>query len=287
MSIIDTHCHLYFPQFTEVYLKEVLKDCENVGVTHQVMIGCDEISTLAAISISKKYNFKTTLGLHPCDVHKLGESNHRVDYPEFNDYKIQAHNLDEFFIWLEKTYLENKNLVVGFGETGLDLFHESSPELLELQLKSFEKHLDLCVKYDETIIIHSRNAKPETLEFLQKNAEKFKKIKAIWHCFCEDEESALLAESLNIKLGIGGVATYPKSEAIRNAIKSVKISSLVTETDAPFLVPHLARKKKNKINNPSFIPEIIDLIADIKNIERKKCEDILYKNGLNIFGLEK
>jgi len=287
MPIIDTHCHLYFPQFTNSYLKEVLERCEKVGVTHQIMIGCDEISSLAAIRIAQKYNFKTTLGLHPCDVSELGKASHRVDYPEFKDYKIQAENLDEFFIWLEKTYLENPNLVVGFGETGLDLFHQSSPELLALQLKSFEKHLDLSVKYQKTLIIHSRNAKAETLLFLEKNSEKIKSINTIWHCFCEDEETALFAESLNIKIGIGGVATYPKSESIRKAIKSVNIKSLVTETDAPFLVPYLARKKKNKICDASMIPEVIDLIADLKNIDRKICEDQLYKNGLDIFRLEK
>ncbi len=285
MSIIDTHCHLYFPQFTEDYLKEVLVHCKKVGVKQQVMIGCDEISSLAALKIAKKYNFKTTLGLHPCDVAKLGKASHRVDYPEFKDYKIKANNLEEFFIWLEKNYLENKDLVVGFGETGLDLFHQSSPELLALQLESFEKHLNLCVKYKKTLIIHSRNAKTETLEFLEKNSEKIKNINVIWHCFCEDAETALFAENLGIKIGIGGVATYPKSESIRNAIKSVKIKNIVTETDAPFLVPHLARKKKNKICNPSMIPEIIDLISEIKNIERQKCEDILYKNGLGIFNL--
>ena len=286
MNIFETHAHMYFPQFEN--LKQTVLDCEAAGVSHQVQIGCDEISSLAALELAKQYpRMYATLGLHPCDVDKVGIKNpeyHR--YAGFEDYDIQAPDTETLFQLFESEYLKNKENIAGFGETGFDAFYEDSEELRVLQSQSFIKHLKLADKYQKMIVIHTRGARDITLNFFKSHWADFKIPQAVVHCFCEDLDFAkIVTEKYGMYLGIGGIATYIKSEEIREVIKQIPLEFLVTETDSPFLVPNQARKKGNKVNAPQFIPEIITLIAELKNMETEKCADILFQNAKRLYSI--
>jgi len=282
--IFDTHAHLYFPAFAPD-LDQVIRDCEDVGVTHQVQIGCDEISCLAALNLAKERpNFYCTLGLHPCDVDQVGV--HNPDYHRYaglENYEMKTKNAAEFFAWIEALFLANRDKVVGFGETGFDLHHRSTTELYEQQKSDFLAHIDLCEKYDKTLVIHSRAAATETLALL---TERQPKCRGIIHAFSEGPDFAeTVVNDFGFYLGIGGVATYPKMEAVRAAIKITPLENLITETDAPFLTPHLARKSGVKTNSPKYLPEVTKLIAEIKAISVDECEARLFQNALDCFGL--
>jgi TatD DNase family protein len=155
-----------------------------------------------------------------------------------------------------------------------------------LQTICFKEHLKLCLKHDKTLIIHSRGAREETLKFLEMHAEEFRQIRFVWHCFTEDLEAAQAVIDLDGYIGIGGVATYPKSDYLRDIIKTLPLKHLLTETDAPFLIPHQARKQKPKLNSPAFIPEIIKTIAEQKKISTNECEIQLFKNAQKAFNLK-
>lgn len=287
MPIIDTHNHLYFPGFKDSF-ETVLENATKAGVTQQVLIGIDELSCQAALNLAAQHNiFKVSIGLHPCDVDQLGQYN-----AEHHQYlgtdtnlrpKLKTHA--DYFKWIDKLATQHPNTIIGFGETGFDQFHRQSDALLKLQTESFEAHLDLCIKHKKTLIIHSRGARDITLNFLEKQAEKFKQINFIWHCFTEDLAAAEATIELGGYIGVGGVVTYPKSEDLRNTIQKLPIERLLTETDAPFLTPHQARKNKEKLNSPAFLPEIIETIAHTKAVDVLQCEDQLYKNAKKAFSI--
>ena len=287
MSIIDTHNHLYFKPF-QSNTQEVITTAKNHHIEKQILIGCDEISNLAALNLNKEYpdTFRTVLGLHPCDVDKLGERDSQWhDYPGLEAYRPQNKEFETFFRWLEALYLQNRDLVVGFGETGFDQYHRRDETLLALQVESFSHHVYLCEKYKKTLVIHSRNTTDTGLKILKEKKSQIQKFPVIWHCFCDGIDTAEALVDLGVFLGIGGIATYPKSKHVRDAIKRVPIEFLVTETDAPFLTPQKARKNGEKTNAPHFLPEIVALIAEVKGLEVDQCEAILYENGLRAFGL--
>ncbi len=284
MKIFDTHAHLYFPGFDED-LDQTIENARKAGVAKQIQIGCDEIATLAAIDLAEKYkDFYATVGIHPADVLEIGKpATHR--YSGYTDYKSQNNNLDDFFVWLEKVFLENKDLIVGFGETGFDLYHNDSAEIFDAQVKAFLKHLELAGKYDRTLVIHTRNAREETLDFLRKNV-KGKNIRGVIHCFSEDVEFAKeVIEDYGFMIGIGGVATYKNADNVREVIREIPLEFMITETDAPFLTPHNFRKKFKR-NEPAFLTEVVELIADLKNMSTEDCANILFENALRTFRIK-
>ena len=282
MRIIDTHTHGYFPQFN-FCREKIHHECLKAGVKYQIQIGCDEVSTLAALQLAKENkDMFASLGLHPCDALNFGAKK-KNNLKGFENYQPRAHNLAELFVFFERIFLENSENFVAVGETGLDFYHNYSEDLCEAQKESFLLHLQFARKHKLPLIIHSRQATKELLKFFREN--NMKEDPGVIHCFSEGQrEAQIYTEEYGFMLGIGGVATYKNAESIRQAILSTDIKYLMTETDSPFLPPQEFRKK-HKINNSSAITEVIELIADIKKMSVKKCAEILYRNAANFFGI--
>jgi len=209
-----------------------------------------------------------TVGLHPCSVEE------------------NFHDLEKNFIYfIEQLENNTQKKIVAIGETGFDFYHNDTPEMREQQKFSFEKHINLCKIYSLPIIIHTRGARNETLEFLQNNpAVQNKEIAGVIHCFSEDAHFAqIVTEQFGFFISIGGAATYPKSHDIRDAILHTPIQYILTETDSPYLAPQSVRGKRNQSKN---IKEIIELIAEIKQIDTEVCADILFKNAQKLFSIK-
>ena len=271
IKIFDTHTHDYFVNFDSDREQMLANDFEN-GVTTKIQIGCDIDTSRQAIELANTSDkMFATVGLHPCHV----EENFK--------------NLENNFIYFEKKLTEDlKNnstkKIVAIGETGFDFYHNDSPEMREQQQISFEKHIELCKEYTLPIIIHTRGARNETLEFLGNNEIiANKEISGVIHCFSENANFAKIAtEQFNFFISIGGAATYPKSHDIRDAILHTPIQYIVTETDSPYLAPQSVRGKRNQSKN---ILEIIELIADIKKMNITECSEILFKNAQRLFNM--
>jgi TatD DNase family protein len=275
---------LYFSAF-DGDQPAVIEKCNRTNVQLQVQIGCDEVSSVAAVQLAEKYpHFYTTVGLHPCDVKTCFTLKKEYRPSGYEQYKLKAHTFDALFQLFDRLIQSHRAKVVGLGETGFDLYHENSKEILDLQWDSFERHVHLAEKHSLPLVIHTRNATKELFQFLE--AGKSKNRLAVIHCFSEGADvAAMVTKKYEFFLGIGGVATYPKSEAIREAIRVTPLEYLLTETDAPFLVPQEARKAGTTRNDASFIPEVVALIAQIKNMPQEKCGEILFENAHRFFGL--
>ena len=268
MKIFDTHTHDYFINF-DSDREEMLNDDFINGVEHKIQIGCDIDTSKKAINLAETSDkMFATVGLHPCSVEE------------------NFHDLDKNFTYFTEQLENNiQKKIVAIGETGFDFYHNDTTEMRKKQKISFEKHIDLCKKYTLPIIIHTRGARNETLEFLEKNTiTKNKEITGVIHCFSEDADFAqTVTEQFGFFISIGGASTYPKSHDIRDAIKNTPIEYIVTETDSPYLAPQSVRGKRNQSKN---IKEIIELIADIKKIEIEKCADTLFQNAKRLFSIK-
>lgn len=265
IPIFDTHTHDYFDQFDEDRSKMMHDDFLN-GVVGKVQIGCDLDSTKKALNLAHQYeNTWCTLGIHPCE----GEDNFEKK--------------DHVFLAFEELYQNNAEKIVAIGETGFDFFHNDSPQMREHQGILFEQHLFFARSKSLPVIVHTRNARNETLDFFNDRASLVRQVGGVIHCFCEDSEFAkTVTEQYGFFLGIGGTATYKKNDGIRKAIENTKIDFLVTETDSPYLAPQSKRGQRNQSKN---IVEIVEIIAEIKNIPLQECSEILVKNAKRLFNL--
>ena len=253
--IADTHIHLNDEKY-DFILEEVLDRAANNNVLLMYVIGCDKHSSLKAIEICEKYNgykniqMKAIVGLHPSDVNK-------EDDLELN--------------WLVDL-LETKN-ILAVGEIGIDLYWEQ--ENKELQIKMFKKQLEIASKYKLNVSVHSREAIQLTYDILK----EYNNVKGVIHCYSGSVEMAREFIKLGYKLGIGGVLTY-KNSNLYKVIEEFDLSNFVTETDGPYLSPVPYR---GKINEPSYLVEVVKKIAEIKGLSIEEVESILYYNALNAF----
>ena len=142
----------------------------------------------------------------------------------------------------------------------------------------FLKQLNIALKYNKPVIIHSRDCIQETYNIL-----KDYKLKGIMHCYSGSVEMARLFNKLGYLLGIGGIATFKNANKIIDVIKNIDLEYIVVETDSPYLSPEPYRGKKNEPKNVKIITE---KIADIKGIKYEVVRDRLFTNVLALFDKE-
>lgn len=251
---IDTHSHLFDSAF-DVDREEVIKECLNQNVGKLIVVGFDKETNKLALELSSKYNFLfPTVGLHPT---------------ELDDYS------DDFFLYLEDLIKSNKN-IVGIGECGLDYYWDTSKK--DLQKKVFLKQIELSLKYNLPLVIHSRDAIGDTLEVLKSVG---KPLKGVMHGYSGSLEMAREFIKLGLKIGIGGVVTFKNAKNVKEVVKELDLSNFVLETDCPYLTPTPYRGKRNA---PYYIPLIANEIANIKGIDIKEVENITTNNANLLFG---
>ncbi len=279
-SIIDTHTHNYFSSWEDV--DALFARGVEAGVIAQVQIGADEAASYAAIELAKKYpNCYATVGVHPTDVKLIGNPD-----PEFRsktlNYEPVAQNQEELFALLEKWIEGNPGRVVGVGECGYDWHHDLREEMFAAQNEAFRRHIELAKKYDLPIVVHTRNAIEDTIEFFKKHIVG-QGIRGVVHCFSEELVAAkFFTEEAGFYLGIGGIVTYKKSDVLRDVVREIDLKYLVTETDSPFLPPQNWRKK-NSVNESASLVEVVEMIADVKGMGVQEVAAQLVENGRALY----
>lgn len=291
MKIIDTHTHGYFSSFDE-NRKEMFERARQAGVVAQIQIGCDEVSSLAAVKLAQENDdFFATIGVHPTDVKNIGKD---IEYRSkgFEDYQPTVKNISDLEVFLSNLIEQNSAKIVGIGECGFDFYHDECEEFYDSQKEALFMQFRLAEKYNLPLVIHSRDANEELMDFFEKQVRTlrssnlgFSKIRGVIHCFSGTLEMAkFFTEKYGFYLGIGGIITYNKSTELREIITQIPAKFLLTETDAPFLPPHNWRKK-NSINEPASLPEIVAKIAEIKGLEAEEMAKILEQNARDLFGI--
>ena len=251
-EIIDSHCHLNFPQF-KGKLKQIINRASQKGV-----------SKILTISIKL------------CEIHKLEEIS-KLYYQVYNSVGVHPHECKNHkYLCLEDLLKYTKyHKCIGIGETGLDFYYENSPK--ELQIKLFRIHIEASRKSNLPLIVHTRNADDETIKILEQEMEKGK-FNGLIHCFSTSKKLAEKAIKLGFYISLSGIVTFNKSNKLRNIVKQLPINRLLVETDAPYLAPVPYR---GKCNEPSFVIETTKFIANLLNLSLEefsaKTTDNFYK----------
>jgi len=260
MKIFDTHAHYDDERYSED-LDELIKDNYENGVQKIVNASYDLESSIKSKILADRYeNMYFTVGIHPEGVRESIDDD--------------INELDNII----KENIDNKKLVA-VGEIGLDYYY--TKENKDIQKEYFVRQLDLAIKYNLPIIIHSRDASEDMYHIL--NDKKYENIKLVFHCFQPSDEIARLAIKRKYMIGLGGNITFKRSQHSLDIIKSIPVEQMIVETDAPYMYQVHVRGTRNESKNIKYV---IEKLAEIKEIELEKLSKILYENSINFFDIK-
>lgn len=253
--ITDTHAHLYAEEFDQDRAEMMQRAKEN-GVSRFFIPAVDSKSTQRMFDLEKDYPEEVFLmmGLHPC-------------YVKENYQEELAH---------VKSWIDKRDFYA-IGEIGIDLYWDKT--FLTQQQEVFKTQIQWAKEKQLPIIIHCRDAFDEIFEVLEE--EKGDDLFGIFHCFTGTLAHAEKAISYNLKLGIGGVATF-KNGKIDKFLNQIDIKNIVLETDAPYLAPTPYRGKRNE---SSYITQVAGKLVDIYGLSYDEIAQITTENSKAVFGI--
>jgi TatD DNase family protein len=255
MIITDTHTHLYAPEFDQDR-DAMMQRAIEAGVTRFFVPAIDAASTTSMYALEQAYpqNVFLMMGLHPCYVN--------------DHYEAELTHV--------KSQLDSRKFYA-VGEIGIDLYWDKST--LAIQKKAFKQQIQWAKALQLPIVIHCRESFDEIFEVLE--SEKGPDLYGIFHCFSGTYSQALQALSYNMKLGIGGVATF-KNGKIDQFLHQIPIEHIVLETDAPYLAPVPYRGKRNE---SSYIVEVLAKLAFLYGVSVSEIAKQTTLNAKAVFGI--
>jgi len=255
MELIDSHCHLYVPDFA-ADINEVIKRAKNAGIKRFYLPAIDRESESLLFDLESRFPGEcfAMQGLHPCSV--------KGDFSEELKRVETSLSLRKF---------------AAVGETGLDFYWDRSFE--SRQYQAFHQQIEWALHYALPIVIHSRQSIEQTIAVVREHQKG--SLNGIFHCFNEDEQSAREIIALGFYLGIGGTVTY-KNSKLPEVLKNIPLENIVLETDAPYLPPVPFRGKRNE---SSYIRYVAQKLAEIKEVDVETVATITTANALKIFAV--
>ena len=251
--ITDTHTHLYSEQF-DLDRDAMIQRAKDAGVQRFFIPAIDSSYIERMFSLKENYPSDVFLmmGLHPTSV----KENFRNELQHVKN-------------WIEKKSF------VAIGEIGIDLYWDKT--FLAEQQEAFKLQIQWAKQKNLPIVIHCRDAFDEIFEILE--LEKAANLRGIFHCFTGTLEQAKKAISYNMKLGIGGVATF-KNGKIDTFLSQIPLQNIVLETDAPYLSPVPFRGKRNE---SSYITYVVEKLATIYEVSFNDIAKIKTENSKEVF----
>ncbi len=259
--LIDTHCHLDFPQF-DSDRAAVLARARAVGVRAIVNPGADLASSRRAVALAEAEPMVyAAVGIHPHDAWA------------FNEATMAA--LRE---------LATHPKVVAIGEIGLDFYRDRSPR--DQQQLAFERQLELAAELHLPVIIHCREAQEPVMATLERWAARHPAPKDGWrgvlHAFSGDRAMAEAAQALGFAIALGGPVTFENARRLHSLVPRLPLDHLLLETDAPYLAPHPHRGQRNE---PAWLPLIAEAIARWHGLPTTEIARRTSANAIRLFGL--
>ena len=252
MQFIDTHTHLYLPEF-DADRDQVIERAVNKGVEKMLLPNIDIHSIDAMMSSVERYKGKCfpMIGLHPTSVK--------------DDYAEQIENMEKLFPF---------HKFIAVGEIGIDLYWDKT--FIKEQIAAFKRQICFAATNNLPVVIHVRESFPEVFSALE---ELSKNVRGIFHAFSGTSEYAQKAINMGFKLGVGGMITF-KNAGLEKVLQSVTPHDIVLETDSPYLAPVPFRGKRNE---SAYLPIINKKVSEIYGIEEEKMAEITYQNTTELF----
>ncbi|MDH5202350.1 MAG: YchF/TatD family DNA exonuclease [Nitrospirota bacterium] len=259
INLIDTHCHLEMDEFNPDR-KEVIQRAKAAGIEAIITIGSDLEGNVGGLELSKKYDFiYSSVGFHPHDAKDFTED-------IFNQIKSWIKNSDM------GQGIQGK--IVAIGEIGLDYHYDNSPR--EIQRDVFMRQLQLAKEVNLPVVIHSREARKDTLEIIRESGVD----KGVLHCFSGDREMAEKAMAMGFYISFAGPVTFRNAKKPKEIVKAIPDDYLLIETDAPYLSPEPFRGKRNE---PSYLIHTARAIAEMRGITIEDLARITTLNAKRLF----
>ena len=252
--LVDSHCHLDFPEF-EADLDAVVARARNAGIGCILTICTRATAIGKTLAIAERYDdVYAAVGIHPHNVEEQG-----------------VFSVDEIAAWTEHSK------VVGIGETGLDYHYDKSPR--DLQRKSFVNHIEASRKTGLPFIVHARNADGDTAAILDELLSE-KPAPGVLHCFSSGRPLAEQAVAQGLYVSFSGILTFRNSRNIRDIAAALPADRLLVETDAPFLAPV---PKRGKTNEPAYTAYTAGVLAAARGVSVEAMAERTTANFFELF----
>jgi TatD DNase family protein len=252
--LIDTHCHLDFPDF-DAERDELVARAKGAGVAQMVTISTRVKKFQQIVDIAEKYeNVFCSVGTHPAN------ADEELDITAEDLIALTAHPK-----------------VVAIGEAGLDYHYE--PEKAEAQKTGLRRHIDAARRTGLPLVIHSRDADADMAAILTEETEAGA-FPFILHCFSSGRGLAETGVALGGYVSFSGILTFKNSQDIRDIASDVPMDRLLVETDAPYLAPTPFRGKRNE---PSYVVNTARVLAEVKGVSEDEIAAITTENAFRCF----
>jgi len=257
--LVDSHCHLIYPDF-KPDLEAVLQRAKEAGVEKMLTI-CARLSEFhEVLDFVNKYNqLYGTIGVHPNDVQ---------DHKDLSIADLESG-------------AKKSQKIVALGECGLDYYYEGYDASLQQRILSL--HIKAGKILDLPLIIHSREGEDDMMALFDREDvvnNRLGKSPGVIHCFSGTKEFAYKALDRGFYISVSGIATFKKSENLRDILKDIPLERLLVETDAPYLAPV---PKRGKRNEPSFVAYTARALAELKGMSFEKVAQETTKNFYTLF----
>ncbi|MPW30898.1 YchF/TatD family DNA exonuclease [Agarivorans sp. B2Z047] len=257
--LVDSHCHLdrLDYQGKHVNVADALAKAKDAGVDYclAVAISPEKFPSM----MEKVQHFDQVFA--SCGMHPL-----YVQDQEFDLEKMEV-------------YLAHPK-VVAVGETGLDYFY--AKEHKELQQRVFIEQIKLAVKHNKPLIIHTRDAREDTLRLLSEH--KAEQCKGVLHCFTESLEMAEAAIEMGFYISASGIISFNSAKELQQTFKQIPLDRILVETDSPYLAPIPFRGEENQ---PAYTRQVAECLAKIKGISLEEVAEQTTQNFFDLFSLAK
>jgi len=253
MMLVDSHCHLDFPDFAPE-LEAVVARAEAAGVGRMVTISTRVRRHAQVLAIAERFpNVTCSVGTHPHHAH------------------------EELDITAEELIARAQHpKVVAIGEAGLDYHYDNSPRAAQEQ--GFRTHIAAARTTQLPLVIHAREADEDTARILEEEMGKGP-FPAVLHCYTGGPELARRAIALGHSISFTGIVTFKNSGALREIAESLPADRFLVETDAPYLAPLPHRGKRNE---PAYVVEVAKVLAEVRGVS---ADEIARQTTENFFRL--
>lgn len=254
--LVDTHCHLDFDQFDQDR-DEVMARAVEMGVKRIVVPAIDLHNCRTVIELAERYReVYAAVGVHPNSC---------------ADWRVE---------WLDELREFAKHeRVVAIGEIGLDYYRNKAPR--SIQNTAMQAQLDLASELGLPVIVHNRNSDADVLRNLSRARDTGRPLRGVLHSFSGSLEVAEAALSMDFYLGFTGPITFKKADELRALVSALPLSSLLVETDAPFLSPQRFRGKRNE---PAYVRYVAEKVAELHGLSVDHVALETTQNATKLFG---
>ena len=233
--LVDSHCHLNFPELSE-NIQSLRLNMEEAQVGHALCVSVTLDKFPEVLNLAERFeNFYASVGVHP-------------DYEDIEEPTVE-----------QLVALAQHPKVVAIGETGLDYFRLTGD--LEWQRMRFRTHIRAAIQCAKPLIIHTRSAAEDTLCIMQE--EGAKQVGGVMHCFTESLNVALKAIEMGFYISFSGIVTFKNATQLKEVAQAIPLDKMLVETDSPYLAPMPFR---GKINQPAYVKYVAQEIANLRGI---------------------